>query len=247
MESTLSIETFQENINVHFNQPDLLQQALTHRSYVNENYDADDNERLEYLGDAILGYIVADMLYRQYPGMPEGEMTRLRSALVRTESLAQLAIDCRVGEAFIMGKGESAGGGRENLSNLCGAFEAIIGAMHIDQGLQVVTDFVMPRLTALQKEVMEEALRKDPRSRFQEWVQAKYNITPHFTIVDTFGLEHEKIFVAHAFVGEQFICEGQGKNKRAAAQDAARAALDKRDQGDMKIVVPPPSADPTQE
>lgn len=245
----MEIESLHEIIGIVFNDSALLRQSMTHRSHANEHpdVDIDDNERLEYLGDAILDFITADMLYRRFPGMPEGEMTRVRAALVRTEALAQLANDCHLGEILIMGKGEAASGGRENLNNLCGAFEALIGAMYIDQGLEVVRDFVMPRLTTLQKTVMDEALRKDPRSRFQEWAQAIYGITPHFVTIDITGPEHEHIFTVQCFVGAHFVAEGQGRTKRAGAQDAARNALDLRDQGELKIPrasTKPPSQPP---
>lgn len=233
----MDIEAIQNTLNLHFQQPDLLKQALTHRSFVNERFDEmiEDNERLEYLGDSILGFLTADMLFRRFPNMPEGEMTRLRSALVRTEALAQLATDCQLGDALIIGKGEAASGGRENLNNLCGAFEALIGALFLDQGLEAVKEFVIPRLTELQKDVMEAALNKDPRSRFQEWAQARYSVTPSYHTIDAQGPEHEKTFTVRAFMGEQIIAEGQGRNKRAAAQDAARNALIKRDSGQLKI------------
>ena len=132
----------------HFATRLLLQQALTHRSYVNEHDDEDlsDNERLEFLGDAVLDFVSGEMLYRRFPEMPEGDLTRLRAALVRTESLAALAVKCRLGEALRMGKGEEKGGGRERLNNLCGGFEAVIGALYLDQGLEAVKTFVMPQL-----------------------------------------------------------------------------------------------------
>lgn len=236
----MNVDAFQQHIEIQFDDPDLLTQALTHRSYINEHVDEDieDNERLEYLGDAILDFITADMLYRRFPNMTEGEMTRLRAALVRTEALAQLAIECSVGEALIIGKGEANSGGRERLNNLCGAFEALVGAIYLDQGLEAVRQFVIPRLTEMQKDVMDEAIRKDPRSQFQEWAQGVHNITPAYRTISADGPEHEKRFTVEVTIGEQAITNGLGRSKRAAAQDAARNALKLRDSGELFIQLP---------
>jgi ribonuclease-3 len=224
----LDMATFQDIIDIHFDRIDLLKTALTHRSFINEQLPSDlrDNERLEYLGDAILDFLTADMLYRRFPTMTEGEMTRLRAALVRTESLAQIAIDIRLGDALFIGKGEASSGGRERDNNLCGGFEALVGAIYLDKGLDAVREFVIPRLTNLQKDVMEDAILKDPRSQFQEWAQAVYSITPDYRVVDTEGPEHEKDFLVEVFLDERRVAHGHGKSKRAAAQSAARAALE---------------------
>ena len=231
----MDITKFQEHIGIQFNQPDLLKQALTHRSYINEHIDedVDDNERLEYLGDAILDFLTANMLFRRFPTMTEGELTRLRAALVRTESLAQLATEYRVGEAMFIGKGEANTGGREREQNLCGAFEALIGAIFMDQGLDAVKNFVLPRLTELQKDVMDEAIRKDPRSQFQEWAQAIHSITPSYRVISTDGPEHQKRFTVAVSLNEEQITQGQGKSKRAAAQAAARIALGLLEEGKL--------------
>lgn len=247
---TVDIAQFEGYLGLRFNERGLLKQALTHRSYINEQIedDIEDNERLEYLGDAILDFLTADMLYRRFPDMAEGEMTRLRAALVRTESLAQLAQDLHVGEALFIGKGEASTGGRLRDHNLCGAFEAIIGAMYLDQGLQAVKDFVIPRLTALQQDVMDDAIRKDARSQFQEWAQALLNITPHYHVVDTEGPEHEKIYHVDAMLAHHPVARGKGRTKRAAAQDAARVALRLRDRGqlDLSGLTPSVNEDPAQ-
>lgn len=230
---------FQKINALEFRNSELLEQALTHRSYVNEHIEEnlDDNERLEFLGDAILDFITADMLYTRYPEMDEGMMTRLRAALVRTEALAQLAVDCRMGEFILMGKGEANSGGRERINNLCSTFEAVVGALYLDRGLQAVKDFVIPRLTELQRDVMEEAIRKDPRSQFQEWAQAKYSITPEFRLAASDGPDHDKDFTVEVFIGEKGIAKGSGKSKRSAAQVAAQAALDLLENGDLNIDV----------
>lgn len=225
----IDIDKFQSHIGIQFQQPSLLRQALTHRSYINEHTEnaPEDNERLEFLGDSILEFITTDMLYRRFPEMSEGEMTRLRAALVRTEALAQLAAAIRLGDAMLIGKGEANSGGRQRDNNLCSVFEALVGALYLDQGLQTVRDFVIPRLTEMQKEVMDEAIRKDPRSQFQEWAQAQFSITPTYHVVSTEGPEHDKEFLVEVYLGHDKAAEGRGRSKRAAAQSAARAALDK--------------------
>jgi ribonuclease III len=234
------LDAFQERIGIRFNDVDLLKRALTHRSYINEHIEEEleDNERLEYLGDAILDFITADMLFRRFPHMAEGEMTRLRAALVRTESLALLANDCKVGESLFIGKGEANSGGRERINNLCGAFEALVGAIYLDQGLEAVKQFVIPRLTVLQADVMEEAIRKDPRSQFQEWAQAEHSITPAYRLVGTEGPEHEKQFIVEVYLGEDAVAQGSNRSKRSAAQSAARVALVKLEKGEIELTAP---------
>ncbi len=243
----MELQDLQNKLGFTFTDTNLLQIALTHRSFVNEKDDEDieDNERLEYLGDAILDFITADMLYRRFPNMTEGELTRLRSALVRTESLALFAQEIELGEALAMGKGEANTGGRERNSNLAGGFEAFIGALYLDQGLETVKEFVIPRLTALQKEVMEEAIRKDPRTLFQELIQAQHSITPEYQTVSSSGPEHDIKFTVSVLVGDTAIAEGYGRTKRAAAQSAAQAALTRLENGEIIIISPKPSPELT--
>jgi ribonuclease III len=221
------MEQFQEILGVRFRDTDLLKQALTHRSYINEQADEDiaDNERLEFLGDAILDFITADMLYARFPEMAEGELTRLRSALVRTESLAELAITCQIGRFIYIGKGEENSGGRERMNNLCRAFEAVIGALYLDQGLEAVKAFIIPRLTTLQQKVLEEALHKDARSQLQEWSQAHLSITPVYRLRSASGPDHAKEFVIEVLLGERIVATGAGRSKQLASQAAAQAAI----------------------
>lgn len=223
----MSLREFEKILNVSFNDNDLLVQALTHRSYINEQNDESltDNERLEFLGDAVLDFVVADMLFDAFPDMAEGELTRLRSGLVRTESLAELARALRVGEFLRIGKGEENNGGRERTNNLCRAFEAIIGALYIDSGLEAVREFLTPHLNALQSLVMEEALHKDARSRLQEWSQANLNVTPHYRLVSTSGPDHNKEFLIEVVLGSEAVASGRGRSKQVASQAAAAAAL----------------------
>lgn len=224
----MPVYKFQDIIGIKFNDINLLKQALTHRSFINEQPDAvlEDNERLEFLGDAILDFVTADLLYRQFPAMSEGELTRLRSALVRTESLAELALDCDIGTYLYIGKGEENSGGRTRISNLCRAFEAVIGAIYLDSGLEAVRQFLLPRLAQLQIRVIDEALHKDARSRLQEWSQAHLNITPSYRLSASTGPDHNKEFEIEVLIGERSIAVGSGRSKQAASQAAAQAALD---------------------
>jgi len=217
---------FEEQIGVSFHNRELLTQALTHRSFVNE-YDGDalDNERLEFLGDAVLDLIVADLLYRKFPLVDEGELTQLRAALVKTESLAHLGVNCRLGEYLRIGHGEELSGGRERQTILCRAFEAVIGAIYLDRGLEAVKDFVVPPLLDLLNHIISEGLHIDARSELQERVQARLNITPDYHVAGAEGPEHAKRFRVEVAIGDKLIGRGSGGSKRAAAQDAARAAL----------------------
>ncbi len=227
------LQTFQAENQLAFGDSALLLQALTHRSYVNEHDEVDlsDNERLEFLGDAVLDFISGEMLYLRYPEMPEGDLTRLRAAIVRTESLAALAINCHIGEALRMGKGEEKGGGRERLNNLCGAFEAVIGALYLDQGLEAVKKFVIPQLLEHLQIVLAESLDKDARSILQEISQAKYNLTPAYRLVEASGPEHEKEFTFEALIGDQVVGRGAGRSKQAASQAAAQDGLSNLENG----------------
>jgi len=231
----IDLQAFQTAVSLHFTDVNLLQQALTHRSYVNEHEDTNlvDNERLEFLGDAVLDFVTGDMLFRRFPDALEGELTRLRAALVRTESLAALAKLCQVGEALRMGKGEENSGGRDRLNNLCGAFEAVIGALYIDQGLEVVKAFVTPLLLRRLDVIIAEQLDKDPRSVLQERSQYQYGKTPHYRFVDSSGPEHEKAFTFEVLIGDWVAGRGVGRSKQAAAHAAAYDALSRIEKPDQ--------------
>lgn len=217
---------FEAMIDVSFQNRDLLQRALTHRSFVNENgAELRDNERLEFLGDAILDFVVADMLFRRFPDVSEGELTQLRAALVRTDSLAELASEIQLGNYLRIGRGEENSGGRQRATNLCRGFEALVGAIYMDQGVDAVRKFVLPRLSRLLDYVLEHSLHKDARSMLQERSQAELRFTPVYRLVDAAGPDHEKEFLIEVVVGEVVIGVGVGNSKRSAAQAAARAAL----------------------
>jgi ribonuclease-3 len=233
----MDLKTIQKQIGLTFTNVNLLGQALTHRSYVNEHDDdlASDNERLEFLGDAVLDFLVGDMLYQRFPDVPEGDLTRLRAALVRTESLAELAQNIGLGQMLWMGKGEEASGGRERLTNLCATFEAVVGALYLDQDLDAVRQFVTPRLDVLLAHVMADARDKDARSRLQEWSQAEHSLTPAYRTISASGPDHQKEFVVEVVIGERAVAHGTGRSKQAAAQDAAQAALRLLEKGELVV------------
>jgi len=217
-----------ENIlGLDFEDKTLLLRALTHRSYLNENPDfiLEDNERLEFLGDAVLDFLTAEYLYHRFPEMQEGELTSLRAALVRTESLAGLAQKIGLGNCLYLGHGEETGGGRRRAAVLCGAFEALVGALYLDQGLLAVDAFVKPLFDPEIEHILAKDLAKDPKSLLQELSQAELEITPHYCTISESGPDHAKEFVVEAIIGQRVYGRGVGRSKQTAARAAAQDAL----------------------
>jgi len=205
----------------------LLRRALTHRSYVNEHPEVlEDNERLEFLGDAALDFLTAAWLYRHFPEMNEGQLTRLRSALVRTEQLANLAYEIHLGEALLLGRGEETTGGRERPALLCAAFEALIGAIYLDSGFPAVIEFMEERLKASSEAVLEDQSLFDARSLLQIWAQAELGETPRYSTVGSIGPDHSREFIVEVDVGNGLFGRGSGRSKQDAAQAAAANAID---------------------
>jgi ribonuclease-3 len=205
----------------------LLVRALTHRSYVNENPSAvEDNERMEFLGDAVLDFVVGAWVYNHFPEMQEGDLTRMRSALVRTDTLAEFARHLDLGPALRLGRGELASGGRQRDNLLCATFEAIIGAMYLDAGIPAVGDFIEPLLTEASEEVVSQVERYDPKSTLQEWAQSNKLGTPHYLTVDSSGPDHAKVFTVEVQVDGKPYGRGTGSSKQSAAQTAAQEALE---------------------
>lgn len=229
------LKKLQERVGVEFQDLSLLQRALTHRSYLNEHpeHALEDNERLEFLGDAVLDYIAGVYLYHRYPEMDEGQLTRLRAGLVRTETLAQFARQFGLGEALLLGRGEADSGGRKRIKNLCGAFEALVGAMLLDQDMAAVQAFVEPLFDPAVKDILDRAADKDAKSLFQEWSQATLNATPIYRTVASEGPDHAKMFTVQVMIGGTVCGLGTGNSKQAAAQAAARQALDAIEAGDV--------------
>jgi ribonuclease-3 len=227
-----NLPSLEEKLGLQFNDYSLLSRAMTHRSYLNENPDMvlEDNERLEFLGDAVLDFVVGAYLYHKYPEMHEGDLTSLRAALVRTDSLAKFALAWELGRFLRLGYGEAENGGRERLPILCAAFEALVGAVYLDQGLTAVQTLVQPMLGPALVNILEESLHKDAKSEFQVWAQAQYNITPRYKVVATSGPDHAKEFTVQVMVEDMVWGVGNGRSKQHAAQAAARMALLKAEQ-----------------
>jgi ribonuclease-3 len=217
----------EELIHIDFHDRSLLQRSLTHRSYINENPSVafQDNERLEFLGDAVLDFIVGAYLFHRYPDMSEGELTVLRAALVRTRTLAGFATQFDLGQYLRLGHGEAESGGRDRQPTLCAAFEALVGAIFLDQGLEVVEPWVQQLMAPALDEIIAASSHKDAKSEFQIWAQARYNITPRYQVLSSEGPDHDKVFTVAVMVEDQTWGVGRGPNKQSAAQQAAAVAM----------------------
>ena len=217
----------EEALGVRFRDAGLLRLALVHSSYLNENpgQSAESNERLEYLGDAVLGMAVAEELYAANPGWPEGRLTQARAALVQEGTLAEAARDIGLGEMLRMGRGEEAGGGRERPSNLSAGLEAVIGAVFLDQGYDVAGGVVLRVLGDQLDSLDEPEMATNPKSALQEAVQSEGLLSPTYRIVHEEGADHDRLFVAEVTVGGEVMGRGEGKRKSLAEQAAAMEAL----------------------
>lgn len=208
-----------------FSNLSLLVRALTHRSYVNENSGAlEDNERLEFLGDAVLDFIVGAWAYNRFPEMQEGELTKIRSAIVRNEQLAKFARNIELGRALRLGHGEASSGGKDRDGLLGSAFEALIGALYLDSGLGAVEAFVNPILNDAQDFILDQL--HDPKSRLQEWAQSEKMGTPQYVTISATGPDHAKVFEVEVRIQGKPYGKGRGTSKGVAARVAAQAALD---------------------
>ncbi len=218
-------EVLEEALGIHFHDPALLRQSLTHRSYIYEATGAglSSNERLEFLGDSVLAAISAAFLYRSFPELSEGELSDARAILVRMGTLAEFAREIQLGNYLLMGKGEQSSGGSQRI--LASAFEALLGAMYLDQGMEVVQRFLVPRLEPIAHEVVKKRSFKDDKSRFQQLAQAHDGITPSYRVVSQQGPSHDREFTVEVVLGDMVAGRGQGRNKQAAEQEAARMAL----------------------
>ncbi len=228
-EDTAALTKVQANLNHQFRDPALLELALTHPSYAHEHPEEGGeehhNQRLEFLGDAVLDFLVAAWLYRKYPEFPEGPLTRLRATLVRTTTLATLAGELELGDALRLGRGEEDSGGDGRPANLCDALEATVGALYLDAGLDIVWSRLEAWFERKADTILEAESYVDAKSRFQEWTQAELGETPAYQIVAEEGPDHAKTFTAQVLVGQSIAGQGVGASKRMAEQAAARAAL----------------------
>jgi len=209
-----------------FDNPSLLRRALTHRSYLNEHLGTGEhNERLEFLGDAVLDFLAGAYLYHQFPELREGGLTRLRAALVRTSQLAVFAAALNLGQQLRLSKGEEETGGRNRETLLAAAFESVVGAYYLDSGIEAVRAFVEPFLAEAAVQMVVDQRLLDPKSQFQEWAQAELGATPRYQVAAVSGPDHERLYTIEVVVGETVYGSGQGPNKQSATQAAAQSAL----------------------
>lgn len=218
---------FEEKIGYHFKNQRLLEQAFTHRSYINENRGErrEHNERLEFLGDAVLELAVTEYLFAKYPDKPEGDLTSYRAALVNTTSISNSATKLGMNEFLLLSRGEAKDTGRARQIILANAFEAIIGAIYLDQGYESAKKFIAEQLFHKTDEVVEKGLWQDAKSRFQEIAQEKNSVTPSYDVISQTGPDHDKRFVVGVYLGEERIATGEGRSKQEAEQQAAEQAL----------------------
>ncbi len=222
----MDIKELEKNLKVKFNNPDLLMTAVTHRSYLNENRDfrLPHNERLEFLGDAVLELISTRYLYENYPH-PEGELTNFRSALVNYRMLSEIARKLKLEEFLLMSKGEAKDTGRARQVILANALEAVIGAIYLDSGYEVAKEFVLRDIIVELPLIINEGTYLDPKSKLQEIIQEKQGVTPTYQVISEQGPDHDKVFLVGVFIGNTRVGEGKGPSKQEAEVAAAENAL----------------------
>jgi ribonuclease-3 len=223
----MDFSQFEQNAGVNFNDKKLLKQAFVHRSYINENQDAglEHNERLEFLGDAVLELVITDFLFQKYPDKAEGDLTSYRSALVNATTCAAVATKLGVNDFLVLSKGEMKDTGRARQYILANTLEAIIGALYVDQGYDAAKGFIATHISPLIEEIVAEGSWIDSKSLFQAKAQDFMGQTPSYKTVKETGPDHDKHFTVGVFIGEKMVASGDGKSKQDAEQAAARKAL----------------------
>ena len=222
-ENFSSLET---QIQINFQNKHIIKNAFIHRSYLNEHKDFKDqsNERLEFLGDSVLSIIVSDFLFKNLPNSPEGELTQIRASLVRTETLAAVARKLNLGNFLLLSKGEEDSGGRDNKTILANTFEALVGAIYMDQGIANAEKFIQVNILSSWKKLSTTAV-VDFKSKLQETLQRRFHQSPKYKLVSAFGPDHNRNFEMAVLIDEKVLGLGRGKNKQSAAQKAAENAL----------------------
>lgn len=223
----MEFSVFETKLGYTFKDKRLLEQAFTHRSYLNENRTPgrEHNERLEFLGDAVLELVVTEFLYAKYPAKPEGDLTAYRAALVNTQSIADAAATLGMNDFLLLSRGEARDLGRARQIILANAFEALIGALYLDSGYLTAKDFIAKQLFHKTDEVVEKGLWQDSKSKLQEISQELLGATPTYEVVNQTGPDHDKRFVVAAYLGSDRVATGEGKSKQEAEQAAAEKAL----------------------
>lgn len=214
-------------LKLKFKNLELFERAFVHRSYLNENKGFQSNERLEFLGDAVLELCATHHLFQSYPDQDEGQMTTFRSALVKGQHLAQLGHELQLGNYLKLSNGEERSGGRQKDYILANAVEALIGAIYLDQGYEIADKFIQKFILTNLDQIIKEGSHIDAKSRFQELAQEKRDTTPHYELLSDDGPDHQKIFVMAAYIGDEMVAEGKGPSKQKAQDCAARNAIKK--------------------
>ncbi len=221
-----AFRAFLKRAGISFTDETLLKTAFTHRSYLNESHiEGEHNERLEFLGDAVLELVVTDYLFRTYPDIPEGQLTAYRAALVNSTMLGDIAEELGMNECLFLSKGEAKDTGRARSSILADTFEAVVGALYMDQGYEASDRFITQYVLSRTENMIESGAWRDAKSAFQEYAQATHGFTPRYEVVRAEGPDHDKHFVVSVLVGEEVMGEGEGSSKQHAEQNAAEIAL----------------------
>lgn len=225
-----AFENFEEKIGIFFEDKALLKQAFTHRSYLNEHRGSkvSHNERLEFLGDAVLELIVTRYLYEKYPDKAEGDLTSFRAALVNAVTLSSVAKDIGMNDFMLLSKGEAKDNGRARDTILANAFEAVVGAIYLDRGYDSAKEFIEKNVFHLTESIVKEKLWLDAKSHFQEQAQEHNGLTPVYKTVEELGPDHDKKFKVAVYIGDELVSGGEGKSKQEAEQNAAQRALEKK-------------------
>ena len=220
--------TLEKRLNLKFKEKDLLIQAFCHRSYLNEKPDfyLPHNERLEFLGDAILELVVTENLYQNYPEKSEGELTNWRAALVNAKFLGELARDLDFNDFLLLSKGEAKELGKARLYILANTFEGLIGAIYLDRGYKTCQEFIKKHLMPKFPDILKEGLFKDAKSCFQEEAQERVGVTPSYKVLEEWGPDHAKHFIVGVFLNEELVAKGEGSSKQEAEEEAAKNALE---------------------
>ena len=226
----INFSDFEKKTKIVFKNKDLLKQAFIHRSYINENPNTgfSHNERLEFLGDAVLELIVTDFLYKKYPTYTEGELTSLRSALVNAIIISEIASEIGMNDYLLLSKGEAKDNGKARQYILANTYEAYVGAVYLDSGYEITGKFIAKYLLPKTEEIVNKKLWRDPKSLAQEKAQEFVGVTPSYKVTNEGGPDHDKHFTVGILFGKDLIAEGKGKSKQEAEQNAALAALKKK-------------------
>ncbi len=226
----MDLSKFEDKLKIKFKDKNLLKQAFLHRSYLNEHKELkiEHNERLEFLGDAVVEIVVTDFLYHKYPTRPEGELTSYRAALVNAVTMSEVAGELKINDFMLLSKGEAKDTGRARQIILANAFEALVGAIYLDQGYDAAREFIAANLFTKTEAIVSHHLWQDAKSYFQEKAQEIDGVTPSYKVLSEVGPDHNKRFIIGLYIGEEQISTGEGHSKQEAEQDAARNSLAKK-------------------